>query len=245
MSERNKIRIYTPCSLTAGAEIWLEEEQSHYLCNVMRMKTGAELLCFNTQDGEFSARITEANKKQTRLQILSLERKPQKSPDIWLVFAPLKKDRTDFLVEKAVELGVSKLVPVATRFGISDKIRRERILLQMIEAAEQCERFDIPQLEEMLKLENLLKTWPESRKLFFMDEQRTGKPALEAFRLSKDEPAAILIGPEGGFASEEAELLKKMPFVCPVSLGPRILRAETAATAALAAWQTIAGDWKE
>ena len=245
MSDKNKIRIYTPCPLTAGAEIRLEEEQSHYLCNVMRMKAGEELLCFNAQDGEFSARITDANKKQTSLQIVSLERKPQNSPDIWLVFAPLKKDCTDFLIQKAVELGVSRIIPVSTRFGISDNIRAERIYLQMVEAAEQCKRFDVPSLADMTKLELLLKAWPPSRKLFFMDESRTGSPAGQTFEHFAGEPAAILIGPEGGFATEEANLLKSMPFVCPVSLGPRILRAETAATAALAVWQALAGDWKE
>lgn len=245
MSDKNKIRIYTPCSLVSNVEINLTEEQSHYLCNVMRMKPGDRLLCFNAQDGEFSAQIIDANKKQTKLQILSLERKPLKSPDIWLVFAPLKKDRTDFLIEKAVELGVNKIIPISTRFGISDKIRAERIKLQMIEAAEQCERFDLPSLGEMIKLEQLLKTWPPSRMLFFMDESRTGTPVGQVFSRFAGGPAAILIGPEGGFAPEETNLLKKMPFVCATSLGPRILRAETAATAALAVWQAIAGDWKE
>ena len=245
MSEKNKIRVYTPVELSAGNDISLSEEQSHYLCNVMRLETNDKIRCFNASNGEFLAQIVAAHKKQTILRILSLERKAQKSPDIWLVFAPLKKDRTDFLIEKAVELGVNKIIPVSTRFGISDKIRTERIRLQMIEAAEQCERFDVPQLAEMLKLEDLLKTWPENRTLFFMDEKRTGLPVSQAFCNTKNKPAAILIGPEGGIAPEESEFLKKRPFVCPVSLGPRILRAETAAAASLAVWQAISGDWKE
>ena len=245
MAEKNKIRILVASRLNIGEIIALSQEQSHYLCNVMRLKTGNSILCFNAQDGEFISKIVEAHKKQTKIQILSLERKPQKSPDIWLVFAPLKKDRTDFLIEKAVELGVSRIIPVSTRFGITDKIRTDRINLQMIEAAEQCERFDIPSLDEITKLDDLLKKWPDSRKLFFMDEARTGKNVVEAFDSLKSQAAAILIGPEGGFATEEANLLKQKTFVCPVSLGPRILRAETAATAALAVWQALNGDWKE
>lgn len=245
MSEKNKVRIYISDDLFENIDITLPEEQSHYLCNVMRMKKGDQLLCFNALNGEFSAQILDPNKKQTKIKILSLKRKPQKSLDIWLVFAPLKKDRTDFLIEKAVELGVSRLIPVATRFGITDKIRTDRINLQMIGAAEQSERFDIPVLDDIVSLDVLLKNWPMSRKLFFMDENRSGKNAVAAFSSLSTKSAAILIGPEGGFSEKEAELLKKQSFVCPVSLGPRILRAETAATAALAVWQAVAGDWKE
>lgn len=245
MSEKNKIRIYVPQNLAPDMEITLPPEQSHYLCNVMRLGSGKIIRCFNENNGEFLAKIIEANKKQTLLQILSLEQLPQKSPDIWLVFAPLKKDRTDFLVEKAVELGVNKIIPVFTRFGITDKIRSDRVKAQLVEAVEQCERFDVPTLDEISDLNSLLKNWPQSRKLFFMDEARTGLPAVDAFDACKNQPAALLIGPEGGFAPEEASLLRRLPFVCPVSLGPRILRAETAATAALAVWQAVAGDWKE
>ena len=245
MSKKNQIRIFVPSCLAQNHQLLLTDEQSHYLCNVMRKKNGDEILCFNAQDGEFLARVVEANKKQTKLQILSLARLPQKTPDVWLVLAPLKKNRTDFLIEKAVELGVSKIIPIFTRFGITDKIRPERIKAQLVEAAEQCERFDVPVLEEMSSLNELLKKWPKSRKLFFMDETKTGWPAVDAFGTCKNLPAALLIGPEGGFAPDESVLLRNQPFVCPVSLGPRILRAETAAAAALAVWQAIAGDWKE
>lgn len=245
MDGKKKIRIFVSMKLEIGELVSLSEAQSHYLCNVMRLKKGDILRCFNAQDGEFLAKIIEANKKQTLLQVLSLERLPRKSPDVWLVFAPLKKDRTDFLIEKAVELGVSKIIPVLTRFGITDKIRAERVKAQLQEAVEQCERFDVPVLEEMSPLEDLLKSWPQSRQLFFMDESRSGKPAFEAFASFGAKPAAILIGPEGGFAPDEAKLLKQQSFVCSVSLGPRILRAETAAAAALAVWQAAAGDWKE
>ena len=134
MSEKSKIRIYVPQNLAPDLEIALPPEQSHYLCNVMRLENGKNIRCFNDKDGEFSALIVGANKKQTILRILSLERLPQKSPDIWLVFAPLKKDRTDFLIEKAVELGVNKIIPVFTRFGITDKIRSDRVKAQLVEA---------------------------------------------------------------------------------------------------------------
>ena len=245
MSEKSKIRLYVSRPLAALAEITLEEEQSHYLCNVMRMKEGGTLSCFNAVDGEFSAVMTVAHKRQARLKIGSRIRASRACPDIWLLFAPLKKDRMDFLVEKAVELGVSRLVPVITRFGITDKIRAERLLAQMTEAAEQCERLDVPGLGSAVGLEELLNNWDVSRPLFFMDERGQGRPAAEAFAGLKDCPAALLIGPEGGFAGEEAALLYQKPFVRGVSLGPRILRAETAAAAALAVWQAVAGDWKE
>lgn len=245
MSFKVKIRLYVARPLREAAEVILGEEQSHYLCNVMRLKEGDKLSCFNAEDGEFSAVITVAHKKQARLQTGSRIRAPRTSPDIWLLFAPLKKDRTDFVIEKAVELGASRLVPVLTRFGITDKIRAERLRAQMIEAAEQCGRLDIPELSPAVGLTELLSGWDSSRKLFFMDERGQGRPAAEAFTDFKDCPGALLIGPEGGFSEEEAAELYRQPFVCGVALGPRILRAETAAAAALSVWQAVAGDWKE
>lgn len=244
MSGKSKIRLYVDAPLSRGAEVVLPEEQSHYLSHVMRLKTGDELSCFNGSDGEYAARIAVLHKKQTRLQLAECLRAPVLAPDIWLLFAPLKKDRMDFLVEKAVELGASRLVPVITRFAITDKIRAERLQAQMIEAAEQSERLDVPALGDAVRLEDLLKNWDAGRRLFFMDERGLGSPCAEAFA-AQPGPAALLIGPEGGFAPEEAEMLYQSPFVSAVSLGPRILRAETAAAAALAVWQAVAGDWKE
>ncbi len=243
MKNQTKIRIFAGCRLEEGREALIAEEASHYLCNVMRLKTGDKIICFNGSDGEFAAEITNANKKQTALKILKLLRKPKPAPNIWLLFAPLKKDRTDFLIEKAVELGAAKLVPVVTDYAITDKIRADRIQAQIIEAAEQCERLDIPELAPVIKLEALLNNWDSKRKLYFMDERGKGKPCADAFEPQC--PAALLIGPEGGFSDKEADILYKSEFVQPVSLGPRILRAETAAAAALAVWQAVAGDWKE
>lgn len=244
MNNRFKTRIFTEQPLTSGIQITLSEDKSHYLANVMRLKNGDELICFNGSDGEYAAQIIAINKKQTRLTIANQLRPQQKSPDIWLLFAPLKKDRTDFLIEKAVELGVTKLIPVITKHTITDKIRPERLKLQIIEAAEQCERLDIPELGEAIKLNDLLNNWNRQRILYFMDERGKGRPCANVFAQNQG-AAALLIGPEGGFAAEEASLLYQLPFVKTITLGPRILRAETAAAASLAVWQAIAGDWKE
>lgn len=243
MKNQAKIRIFVDNRLKEGLDVQIAEEASHYLCNVMRLKNGDKIICFNGTDGEFVAEIVNANKKQTTLKIIKLLRQPKPMPDIWLLFAPLKKDRTDFLIEKAVELGAARLVPVITDYAITDKIRADRIQAQIIEAAEQCERLDIPELAPAIKLETLLNNWDCRRKLYFMDERGQGRPCADAFEPQGS--AALLIGPEGGFSDKEADILYKSKFVKPVSLGPRILRAETAAAAALAVWQAVAGDWKE
>lgn len=244
MSEKSKIRLYVEQPLTAEKIIVLPEEQSHYLCNVMRLNNGEILSCFNGRNGEFGAVVEQIHKKQTRLKLQAQTRVPQLTPDIWLLFAPLKKDRMDFLIEKAVELGVAGLVPVITRHTITDKIRPERLRAQIIEAAEQCERLDVPVLEEPKRLDEVLKNWNTARRLFFMDERGSGQSAAEAFAAFTG-PAALLIGPEGGFSEDEAAQLRQESFVTPVSLGPRILRAETAAASALAVWQASAGDWRK
>ncbi len=241
MNNKLKIRLYVDSPLSENARVDLSEAASHYLCMVMRLKAGDEFCCFNAADGEFAARLETPHKKQSTARLAQRLCLPRRTPDIWLAFAPLKKDRTDFLVEKAVELGVSKLMPVVTRYGITDKIRPERLIAQMTEAAEQCGRFDIPELAATQSFETMLKNWDASRTLYFLDERGGGLPCGEAFAARS---AAVLVGPEGGFAPEEAQQLYNLPFVKPVSLGPRILRAETAATAALAVWQAVAGDWK-
>lgn len=244
MNNHFKARIFVDLPLNVGGQTALPEEKSHYLTNVMRLKDGDKLVCFNGIDGEFAAKIVSAHKKQTLIVITEQLRQQQNSPDIWLLFAPLKKDRTDFLIEKAVELGATKLVPVITKHTITDKIRPERLKMQIIEAAEQCERLDIPTLADAIKLNDLLNGWNQHRTLYFMDERGKGQSCAVAFA-KKTKSAALLIGPEGGFADEEANTLYQLPFVNTISLGPRILRAETAATASLAIWQAVAGDWKE
>lgn len=164
-------------------------------------------------------------------------------PDLWLLFAPVKKDKTDFIIEKAGELGVRKIIPTITKHTISDRVKTERYLAQAVEACEQCRRVDVPEIGEPVTLSALLKSWDRQRILYYMDETGNGANIYQAFG-SKTAPAAILVGPEGGFSPTELELLAAQDFTLGVSLGPRILRAETAAAAALSCWQAICGDWK-
>ncbi len=245
MKQKNKIRIYVANKLICGQEFTLSEDKSHYLCNVMRLPAGAFISCFNSQDGEFDSQIVNINKKQTIVLPVAQIRQPTQEPDVWLLFAPLKKDRMDFLIEKAVELGVSKLVPVITEYSITDKIRLERLQAQVIEASEQCERLSVPEVCPAVGLNAVIKEWDDSRCLFFMDERGAGASIKQAFAQNQSDSIAIIIGPEGGFASAEADMLYSKKYVIPVSLGPRILRAETAAVASVALWQAICGDWNQ
>lgn len=240
---KNKIRLYTSSPLVPGSLVTLDEQASHYLCNVMRLTAGTVISCFDGASGEFDAVIRTPHKKQTVLEVGACTREFKKVPDLWLLFAPVKKDKTDFIIEKAVELGVSRLIPVLTERTMVEKIRFERYRAQAVEAAEQCRRLEIPDISCPLTLSKVLAEWQTERSLFLMDETGNGCPAIEAFRAHAG-PAAILIGPEGGFSPAEITKLYQTPFVSGVSLGPRILRAETAAAAALAVWQAAVGDWR-
>lgn len=241
--QKNNIRLFIDAPLTLEKSVVLDTPRSHYLCNVMRLQEGELLHCFNGKDGEFECRLSVAHKKESVLSVLKQTRKMMEVPDIWLLFAPVKKDCTDFIVEKAVELGVRKICPVITRYTINKEVRLERFVAQAVEAAEQCRRVEIPEILSPLSLEKLLSGWDKRRKLFFMDETGNGLPALDIFRKNKGCAAAILVGPEGGFAAEELDMLRKTDFAEAVSLGPRILRAETAVAAALSIWQAAVGDW--
>lgn len=243
MKTLRHIRLFVGQQLKTEAYIELSENQSHYLANVMRCRDGEQIYCFNGQNGEFLCRLEHVDKKRTQINILEQTKKPQAEPDIWLLFAPLKKDKTDFVIEKATELGVSKIQPVITRYTNTEKIKIERFITQATEASEQCGRLSVPEIAEPMTLEKLLASWDKKRVLFFLDERRQGSSAAEVFASEKDISAAVLIGPEGGFDETEAKLLNQCPFVKNVSLGPRILRAETACLSALAVWQAVAGDW--
>ena len=241
----SNIRLYINQALHVGEQILFSEEDSHYLCNVMRLKDGEEILCFNGKEGEFRIVLTQVNKKTCEGEVLSQTQPFRSSPDIWLLFAPVKKDKTDFIIEKATELGVNKIIPVITQRTISDKVKTERFCAQAKEAAEQCRRLDVPQIEDAVSLEKYLTAWPKERALFFMDESGEGISAKEAFLAHQGKPAAILVGPEGGFAKEEMEKIRQKEQAVSVTLGPRILRAETAVAAALSVWQATVGDWNE
>lgn len=244
MNKNRNIRLYVDKELFSGNIIELSEAHSHYLYTVMRCQTGEKIKCFNEKNGEFLSTISTINKKKSILEINKCLRFPPKEgADIWLIFSPLKKDCMDFIIEKSVELGVSAIIPIITQRTNSDRIRLDRIRAQIIEATEQCDRLNVPQVYPLSKLSELISSFATNRILYFMDERRKGSDIVELFKRNRNKPSAILIGPEGGFSDEEADMLNKSSFVKNVSLGPRILRAETAAIASLAIWQSIAGDW--
>ena len=238
-----QIRLYISQPLAQNQTVLLSEEQSHYLKNVMKLQVGDTFLCFDGQSGEFNAQLAEIGKKQSYITIQRKTRPFQAVPDIWLLFAPVKKDNTDFILQKATELGVRKIIPILTRYTISEKIKKERYIAQTIEASEQCRRTDIPEISDIAKFSDLWQTWDKNRKLYFMDETLNGLPVAQAFQKAKA-PCAVLVGPEGGFSPEELKTLRGLPFARGVKLGNRILRAETAVVAALSCWQALSGDWQ-
>ena len=218
----------------------LDGPKANYLANVMRLKPGDPARLFDDRTGEWLGEVTDAGKRSIALRLTTKLREREAVPDLWLLFAPLKKGPIDWLVEKATELGAARLQPVITNRTIVERTNIERLRAHTIEAAEQCDRTALPELAEPLKLAALLKDWDAARTLIFADESG-GAPLAQ---IAKPGPAAILIGPEGGFTPQERELIRATPGAVGVSLGPRILRAETAAAAAIAAWMTIAGDWR-
>lgn len=226
--------------LSRGVRVELDSAQANYLGNVMRLKEGARLLLFDGASGEWLAEVDQAGKRRMALTVIEPTREQEGVPDLWLAFAPVKKGRVDWLVEKAVELGVARLVPVVTQRTIVDKLNLERMRAHIVEAAEQCGRTALAAIEEPVKLGRFLERHDPARTLYFADETG-GEPAATAFATG---PALILIGPEGGFTPDEATAIRAAPNAKPISLGPRILRAETAALAAAAAWMAAAGDWR-
>jgi 16S rRNA (uracil1498-N3)-methyltransferase len=239
---RPKIRLYVDHPLGAGQTVDLSRDQAHYLFGVMRLSLGAEVALFNGQHGEWRAEVTEAGKRGGVLTCTAQTAPLQMPPDLWLLFAPIKKARTDFIVEKAAELGAARICPVQTEFTNSERIRQDRLQAHAIEAAEQCGGTYVPEVSDLRRLGDVLSDWPEDRHLIFADEALVGaREALEA--APQAQKWAILIGPEGGFSEAERARLKALPFVTPISLGPRILRADTAAVAALTLWQSARGDW--
>ena len=238
-----KIRLYVDHPLGAGQSIPLEKEQAHYLFGVMRQRLGGAVALFNGRDGEWQAEITEAGKRGGTLTCVTQSKPLQMPPDLWLLFAPIKKARTDFIVEKAAEMGAARILPVGTEYTNSERIRQDRLQAHAVEAAEQCGGTYVPQVDELQKLSRLLDHWPTERQLMFCDEAEVGNALQLAAQDHKDAPWAIVIGPEGGFSEKERKRLHAMEQAHVVSLGPRILRADTAAVAAMTLWQQALGDW--
>ena len=239
-----KTRLFVGASLGQGSEVAVNSDQSHYLLHVMRVKEGDRLSVFNGHDGEWAVRIIRATK---RTCVLFCEKQihPQREvPDVWLLFAPIKKTPADYIAQKATELGVRVLQPVMTRRTIVSRVNLERLRANAIEAAEQSGRLTVPDVREPQKLDRLLEGWPRERRLIFCDEAGDAPSIGNVLATEPDGPFAILSGPEGGFDPEERTRIRACSFAGPVSLGSRILRADTAALAALAIWQSTRGDWR-
>lgn len=237
---KTKVRLYVEHPLGEEQAVALSREQAHYLFGVMRLSAGAQVTLFNGQHGAWLAKVVDAGKRGGLLQCLSQSQPMQMPPDLWLLFAPIKKTRTDFIVEKAVELGVREILPVQTVFTNSERIRQDRLQAHAVEAAEQCGATFVPKVHDLHRLDRLLTDWDTRRRIMFCDESQAGQsldlPATPG-------PWAVVIGPEGGFSDAERVTLKNMHCAFPISLGPRILRADTAAVAALTLWQDRMGDW--
>lgn len=243
MSEA-KVRLYLDHPLGPGQSLPLSEAQAHYLFGVMRLGAGAGVLVFNGRDGEWLAAVAEAGKRKGVLVAERQTRPQDMPPDLWLLFAPIKKARTDFIVEKAVELGVRRIVPVQTDFTNSERIRQDRLQAHAVEAAEQCGATFVPEVADLAPLSRVLGGWDKGRTLWFADEAAAhGDASVGAAPAESAGPSAVLIGPEGGFSPAERQRLRALPFVRGMALGPRILRADTAAVAALTLWQSRHGDW--
>jgi 16S rRNA (uracil1498-N3)-methyltransferase len=238
-----KVRLYVEAALGNGARVVPADGQAHYLLHVMRAKAGDRVLLFNGRDGEWLAEIADVTKKSCMLVCKKQTRAQTGTPDVWLCFAPIKKTPADYVVQKATELGVSALVPVFTRRTIVARVNLERMTANAVEAAEQSDRLTVPEIREPVTLDKLLKDWPQERRIIFCDEGGDAKPIAAALSERTKNPFAILTGPEGGFDPSERALIRSHNFVVPVTLGPRILRADTAALAALSVWQALHGDW--
>lgn len=240
-----KIRLFVEASLQTGAQFPLADAQAHYVQNVMRLGAGDALAVFNGRDGEWKAMLQPVSKKKADMQVVEMLKPQTTTPDIWLVFAPIKHGRIDFLAEKAAELGASALQPVITARTIASRVNTERLQANAIEAAEQCERMDVPPVYEPQKFTSLLANWPQGRLLIYGDETGQGlQPAQLLPTLPQaTQQWAVLVGPEGGFTPDELAQLRKAEFAHAMSLGPRVLRADTAALAALTCVMAWRGDW--
>jgi 16S rRNA (uracil1498-N3)-methyltransferase len=252
-AENVETRLHLEDSLSEGMTIGLDHARSHFLRSVLRLKPGAQLALFNARDGEWLARIDGLGKGWCSLVVAERRRGVEPSPDLWLIFAPLKRARIDFLAEKATELGCSVLQPMLTRFTAVSRVNEERLAANAREAAEQCGRLSVPEVRKTLDLGQVIADWPAERRLLVCAESGAARPigeVLDEWRAGVGEkgsgsvpgPLAVMTGPEGGFAESELDALRNLAFAVPVGLGPRVLRADTAALAALACCQAMVGD---
>lgn len=248
-----KLRLFVAADLGDGLAVKLDREQTRYLANVMRAKAGDGVALFNGRDGEWSSEITSLGKCAVDLRVAARLRPQAPEPDLWLAFAPIKRGCIDFVAAKATELGVARLIPVMTARTQMTRVNTGRLRASAVEAAEQCERLTVPQVDEPASLAEMLANWPAERRLLVGDETGGGQPIAEAARDIKEAdiaaganlPCAVLMGPEGGFTAAELDELDKLTFVTKIGLGPRVMRADTAAIAALSVIQAIAGDWRD
>lgn len=238
-----KIRLYVDHPLGPGQSVPLDKAQAHYLFGVMRLSVGAQVLLFNGRDGEWRADVMEAGKRGGVMACDAQTRDLQMPPDLWLMFAPIKKARTDFIVEKAAEMGAARIVPVMTQFTNAGRVQRDRLQAHAVEAAEQCGGTFVPEVAEALKFDRLLDGWSSERRIMFCDEALAQSSGAVGLAEGDTGPWAILIGPEGGFSERERGRLQRLEAAHAVRLGPRILRADTAAVAAMTLWQQSMGDW--
>ncbi|WP_406856570.1 16S rRNA (uracil(1498)-N(3))-methyltransferase [Alsobacter sp. KACC 23698] len=236
-------RLFVDAPLAPGADVALERDPSHYLLNVLRLQEGDPVLVFNGRDGEFKASLGKGGKKAAVLSVGPQTRAQPAAGDVHYLFAPLKHARLDYMVQKAVEMGAALIRPVVTRRTQVSRINLDRMRANAIEAAEQCGVLAVPEVADETRLDRLLEGWEPGRLLIFCDEDAETADPIAALRGVAPGPAAVLIGPEGGFSAEEREALLRLPHVLRLSLGPRILRADTAAVAALTLVQAVLGDW--
>lgn len=244
MAYASVTRLYCERVLSAGAVLELDDAQTHYLRNVLRLGAGARIALFNGGDGEWWGEIERLGKEDGRVRVTERRRPWRSEPDLWLVFAPLKRARIDYLVEKASELGVSVLVPAVTERTVVERLNLDRLRAHARAAAEQTERLTVPEIREPLLLAGLLAQWPAERRLLACVESGRAPAIADQLAGERRGSWAVLVGPEGGFSDKELDGLAKLPFVCAVSLGPRVLRADTAAIAALSVLQACLGDWR-
>lgn len=243
MAASLRTRLYVESPLEAGQAVPLREAQVHYLRNVLRLSPGVEVALFNGKDGEWLGRISELHKEQGAVEPQKKLREQRPCPDVWLLFAPIKRQGIDLIAEKASELGASVIWPILTKHTDVTRVNLERLTANAIEAAEQSGRLEAPEVRAPVDLPTVLANWPKSRPLIVCAETGPTRPIADVIQNLPKGPVGILIGPEGGFARSEVELLASTPFVAAAHLGPRILRAETAAFAALACWMSLKGDW--